>query len=457
MNNVAIQDVLNQLPADELAASLNAFIEPLIKGIPDDRLRRNVPPAILGILGSGSPVVSAMAQATAPEGGSVWAQSKRFYRLLDSDQFDHETFFAGLYAIGQRILEDEAPRRVVIAIDPVNFEKPYTQKLEGISTVLKSTPPDRNGDARLTPGYPAITATVVSTRVPVVTYADWFSYTTDDFFGEKEQILSAFLASQRALLTYKRRYVADSGLDDDGIFGWMVWLGEEIVVRVKHPERIVEVPKAGEDVWTPTSVEAVSRSVRFEASFRVAFSHAGKTRITTIELGWAPVRLRDTHQRLWLVVAREVNDKGHEIGRILLLTNVPIGSITDAQGVYEDWRLRSRIEHVYRVDQEQGVDVEDIRVQTLERMRRLFALVIVAVAFAFHLGERWPPKAVLWLRQLGGKLGRASDRDGVYVLLRGLAALIQTLATLAFLAQHPFPHDAFPSTGRTLVRSPTYG
>ena len=50
-----------------------------------------------------------------------------------------------------------------MALAPVNFEKPYTQKLEGVSTVYKKTPPNLQGEARLAQGYPAITATVVNT------------------------------------------------------------------------------------------------------------------------------------------------------------------------------------------------------------------------------------------------------------------------------------------------------
>ena len=49
---------------------------------------------------------------------------------------------------------------------------------------------------------------------------------------------------------------------------------------------------------------------------------------------------------------------------LVLLTNVPLHSVNEARCVYDDWRLRSRIEHGYRFDQEQGLDVEDMRVQT---------------------------------------------------------------------------------------------
>jgi hypothetical protein len=74
------------------------------------------------------------------------------------------------------------------------------------------------------------------------------------------------------------------------------------------------------------------------------------------------------------------------------LESLPILNETIAQEVYNDWRLRGRIEQGYRFDQEQGLDVEDVRVHSLERMRRIFALVLVAAQFVFYLMKRWPPK-----------------------------------------------------------------
>ena len=87
-----------------------------------------------------------------------------------------------------------------------------------------------------------------------------------------------------------------------------------------------------------------------------------------------------------------------------------------------------------------------MRVQTLARMRRLFALVVVAAQFVLHVMETWPPVAVTWLRLLGGKLELQIDRDGPYNLLRGLQAIWQTAATLTLLALEPFPHHVFGPT-----------
>jgi hypothetical protein len=85
------------------------------------------------------------------------------------------------------------------------------------------------------------------------------------------------------------------------------------------------------------------------------------------------------------------------------------------------------------------LDVEDLHVRTVERRRRLFAVVLLATQSAFVISVRWPPKAVLWIRQLGGKLNNSSDRNGPYWLLRGLAAVITTCMSLSFVYLLPFP------------------
>ncbi len=147
----------------------------------------------------------------------------------------------------------------------------------------------------------------------------------------------------------------------------------------------------------------------------MSYSHTGRTRLAQVGVGWL----------------------------LVLLTNVPLHTQAAARQVYNDWRLKGRIEHGYRFDQEQGLDVEDIRVQTLERMRKLFALVLIAAQFVYHLQQQWPPQAVHWLRQLGGKLEVKLDRDGPYILLLGLSALLHTVVTLTLLSVDPFPLDAF--------------
>ena len=75
-----------------------------------------------------------------------------------------------------------------------------------------------------------------------------------------------------------------------------------------------------------------------------------------------------------------------------------------------------------------------------------FALVLAAAQFVFFIARRWPPQAVLWLRKLGGKFGLKSDRDGPYILLRGLSAIWQSAAALSLLSILTFPHHLFQAT-----------
>jgi hypothetical protein len=232
----------------------------------------------------------------------------------------------------------------------------------------------------------------------------------------------------------------DAGGDDQKNFAF--WQPEEFIVVAKHMDRLVEVYNGRLHRWETEHLQDLVDCVLWKASYRVAFQHAGRTRLANLKLGWFRIRLPETHQTLWVLVAED-NLHPHPL---TLLTNIPLRTIAIAQQVYADWRLRSRIEHGYRFDQEQGLDVEDLRVRTVERMRRVFALVLAATQFVFSLMKHWPPRAVLWLRKLGGKLGLPSDRDGPYILLRGMSAVWQGAATLSLLLILPFPHHLFRAT-----------
>jgi len=167
---------------------LNDFLAPITDLLPEKRLRRVVPEAVRGILAQETPVIAAMAQSTPRQEMSCYAGAKRIYRFIWNKRFNHHQLFKGIYQIAQRTVAEENPDYLVVALDPVNFEKPYTKKLEGVSTVRKSTPPNLEGEARLTHGYPAMTATVVNTAVPAISYLNWFSYKTDDFLSQNREI-----------------------------------------------------------------------------------------------------------------------------------------------------------------------------------------------------------------------------------------------------------------------------
>jgi hypothetical protein len=440
MLNIPLTEIFAKMPVEELEQTLNDFLAPITELLPEERLRRVVPEAVRGILAQETPVIAAMAQSTPRQESNCWAGAKRIYRFIWNKRFNHHQLFKGVYQIAQRTVAEENPTYLVVALDPVNFEKPYTKKLAGVSTVRKSTPPTLEGEARLAHGYPAMTAAVVNTAVPAISYLNWFSYKTADFLSENREIQRSIRTTAWVFPGRKLRFVMDSGGDDQKNFAF--WQPNEFIVTAKHMDRLVEVYNSRLHRWETEHLQDLVNCVLWQVTYQVAFQHAGRTRLANLKMGWFLIRLPETHQQLWALVAE---DNLHS-NTLTLLTNIPIFSVPIAQEIYADWRLRGRIEHGYRFDQEQGLDVEDLRVHTLERMRRVFALVLVAAQFVFSLVKHWPPKAVLWLRKLGGKFGLKTDRDGPYILLRGLSAVWQSVATLSWLAIQPFPLHLFGVT-----------
>lgn len=441
MSILAGQSVLDNLPQAELSVALEQFLAPLQAKLPDKRLQKVASTGVQSLIAAQSPVITQMARLGDRRESSTHAASQRLYRFLDNQRLSANLIFEGLYQIGQQAVAREHPDYLVIAVDPVNFEKPYTKKLEGVSTVHKATPPDLAGQARLTKGYPAITASVVNTKVPVTTYANWFSYQLD-FISQNWEIEQALRNSQRLFPGQRLRFGADSGFDDQKIFEWFKASKAEFVIRVSHLERKIEVYNPRLARWESERLADLVKTLPWQAYWLVEFKHAGITRLAKLGVGWFKIRLPGREQALWVLVAEEV--AGQAEGRqLVLITNVALPNAKVAQQVYEDWRLRSRIEHGYRFDQEQGLDVENIQVRSLEKMRRLFGLVLAAAQFVFYLLDSWPAKAVKWIRELGGKLGLKTDREGPYIFLQGLVALYQTFLTVSFALIEPFPKAAF--------------
>ena len=437
MKNIPLFEIFAKLPVEEMDETLNEFLAPVTELLPEKRLRRVVSQAVRGILAQETPVIAAMAQSISRQEMDCWAAAKRLYRFIANQRFNHHQLDKGLYRVGQGTVREEHPDYLVVALDPVNFEKPYTKKLEGVSTVYKSTPPNLQGEARLAHGYPAMTATGVNTRLPAISYASWFSYQTADFLSQNREIQRSIRTTRWVFPGQKLRFVMDSGGDDQKLFAFLQ--PNEFIITATHLERLVEVYNPRLKRWETEHLGDLVDCVLWQVTCQAIFQHAGRSRLAKIKLGWFKIRLPDTHQKLWVLVATDDLEKR----TLTLLTNIPIRTQRMAQEIYNDWRLRGRIEHGYRFDQEQGLDVEDVRVHTLERMRRIFALVLLAPQFVFYLNQHWPPQAVLWLRKLGGKLGLSIDRDGPYILLRGLSAVYQTVATLSWTAIQPFPHHLF--------------
>lgn len=214
-----IQNPLHdKLPISQLQDSLRTFAEPVTADLPDVRLHAVTHLMVQGLVTAESPIVAQIARGTAHFDASIRPTSKRFYRFLSNDRFSHRTLRKDLYQLAQQVVADQAPAYLVIAVDPVNFEKPYTYHLEGVSQVHTSTPPTLTGEKRITRGYLAINATIVNLQQPATTYANWFSYETSDFLSANREVERAFRIMRTLFPRTNLRLVGDAGLDDRKVF-----------------------------------------------------------------------------------------------------------------------------------------------------------------------------------------------------------------------------------------------
>ena len=436
MCKVAGMTSVGNMPYVELIHAQRQFLSSLFTRLPDKRLCKVALMAIQGILASQSPLVSRIVKGLVREQRCQRPMMRRIYRFLWNKRFDYQVLLGALYEITRWIVERYALNDLLIAIDPVNFEKPYAEKIEAVSTVMKSTPPGQGGEKRLTSGYPAITAAIVNLPEPGITYANWFSYRGDDFVSENAEIYKALVTTRHLFPHRHLSFLGDAGLDDRKIFRWIMQLEADFIIRASHRERLVEIYNDRLDRWETEPLGALADTVLTRCHWQISFTHAHQVRRDEIDIGWFPLRLPDQpEQDLWALVADDTTlDR-----QLILITSVPIRDEQSARTIYNQWRSRSQIEHTYRFDQERGLDIEDMQVHTLERMRRLFVLVLMATLFLYYIANAWPAPAVRWLLDLGGKLHLKLDADGPYILLAGIGAVFLTTATLAFAARTPFP------------------
>jgi len=335
MPTITQSEALANLPISELNQSVHEFLQPLTELLPDVRLGAVAELMVRGLVTSQSPLVTQIARGASHSDETIWPTCQRAYRFLWNERFTSRTLLKGLYRVAYQSVCAQQPKYLVIALDPVNFEKPYTTALEGVSHVMKDTPPCLKHPKRITRGYPAITATIVNLAQPATTYAHWFSYQSQEFVSPNREIEKALRVTRTLFSGQKLRFVGDAGLDDQKIFAQVARVGGEFIIRACH-ELTVEVYNARLKRWERENLFDLVATIAFEFEQQVVFTHARKMRRVRTGFGGLQIRLLDTHQILWVLVAHNFDDDHN----LILLTNVPLNNsrYADLSKTGVDWR-----------------------------------------------------------------------------------------------------------------------
>ncbi len=435
MKNKAKGMEVFQEVSERLLTDLQVYLEPYGAVVGDARFRKGLNELVAGMLGAGSPQMTKAASSAPGQVKASFSLAKRFYRLMGSENYSHEDWLKALQADARAVVEQANPEQVIVALDMVNFEQPYAEHVEGISTVHKATPPGPDGKARLTSGFPTVMCEIVNVTQPTIPYAHFFSYTTPDFLSQNREVQRAIREVVAVLNGYSVCFVTDSEWDDQAMFAYLAAQEETtFIIRAKYNRRL-QVYNERLDRWENDYLWDLRDSMAGQVCRKTFFRHAGQTRVGRSTLDWIQARFAPDAPTYWAVII----DTDLFNTPLVLWTNRAVSDAEQALTVYANWQRRPTIEHLHRFIQEDGLLVEDMQLEPLESKRRLFLLILATALFVLRLPDLWEPSLITWVRQLASAImGTAMDREGFYLLLYGLTAVLTTLATLhAAAVRHP--------------------
>jgi hypothetical protein len=234
------------------------------------------------------------------------------------------------------------------------------------------------------------------------------------------EVLRAILTTRLVLHGYIVRFIGDKGFDDDETISWMARHGNQFLVRAYH-HRTIEVWDASANAWRRSSLQEYADTLPLQTHFTATFTHARKTRTAIVRLGYGRIRFPKPYNLpCWLIVAHaSLFNKP-----LWLLTNAPIERLDDALALWWQYRERPHIEDLFRLLQERGLDMEDMRLRKQERLEKLMAVVWLAAYILWRLRLTLPQPMQTWLRRLGGTLGQSQGGPGLYLFLYGLGVLL---------------------------------
>jgi hypothetical protein len=364
---------------------------------------------------------------------------------------DAEQLTARLRERGLEQLRDEA--EVWAIVDPSDLRKPHAREMPALMRVRKT-----GGEKGTVPGYRTLNVLGVGREGRRgILYHRLFSSEEDAFESESTEIRTALETVGAALGGKAVTYLLDSQFDDVAVWSTIWQQDQHLVCRLKHPERLVEVPDDGGG-WQPGTIAAAQGQARELARVRTellvrkrgqrylkrqpctAIIAACRVRVSypTDVRGrrTSPKRVKDA----WLVVVR-IEDVDWEPW--LLLTDWPVTDQAGALRAFRMYRQRWAVEDCFKFTKD-VLGWEGVQLLDLAAIRTLVALGWVAAGFLYELGVtlEWPE--VQLLGRLGGWTPRPDRPPGKTLLTRGLQRLLDHLATDAILRDEIARRGALP-------------
>lgn len=433
-----------------------AMFQPLIG---DARTGTTLTAIVQGVLAAGTTVCSQIAaHAPALAGPAGEQRVRRFVKgtaTTRSPNLDPEHLLERLREHTLARLQAAAPAEVWVICDGSELRKPYARTLPHLQKVPAL-------DGRLVPGYQTLTVLAVTPGYRGILYQHLFSSHEPGFRSASWEVQQALTTVQTALAqalpTSRITWIMDRGFDDVAVWRTLWQAGAHVVCRLYQRDRLLE--RRTPPGWVPGNVasalEHARPLARVETTLEVRLrgQRAAKRQPVTVELRACPARLsyeptarhevptgQVVQRAVWVVEVR-IADCDWEPW--VLLTDWPVRTGVAALRVFQMYRQRWSIEDAFKFTKE-CVDWEAVQVLDLRGIRMLVALAWVAAGFLYEMGVSLEWEEVRLLGRLGGWEERAERPPGRITLARGLARVLDLLATEAILAEYMADHGGLPA------------
>lgn len=350
--------------------------------------------------------------------------AKGCYRFLRNCRFSWDSLLSPLYRKSKRLFAGE--KKVLGIIDLSSIEKPYSRKMEGICRVKK-----REGKGTVN-GYMNVSILLSWAKKVGLGYFKIFSHQCELMSQNKEIELAISEASNLLPEDTAAIWVWDRGFDDKKNYRQVLGLKDEFVGRVYH-DRLITVEGKKSKLLTEGGALPLSM-YKFKARLKIY----GKVRRVIIGSSWMDFNFEG--RRLWLLRAVILWIEGIDVNEIkdrewYLVTNIEIKHQNTAKRIWGYYKKRWEIEEFFRFLKE-GLKIEKFQVMSLEEIRRIVGIAVIAGMFIYKLHEKVKIEPIKTLLYFGGWTGY--DKPGKIVLKRGLSIFLSYLYIDSFLKANEF-------------------
>ena len=437
-----------------------AYLKPFAGLIGDRRTWRALRETVKGIIASGS-VIGERIAAASEELSRSKNGAQRVLRMAKGkstkrSELDAEELTARLRQVGVAQLQESKAEEVWLIADGSNLCKPYAQEMPYLMQVH-----DKN--KKLVPGYRTLTVLAVTPQQRGIFYQKVLSSEEPDFVSEPAEVQTMLETVHEALVEGQVEtevtWLLDSGFDDVAVWRTIWEQHEHMVCRVCQRTRLVEwQTEAGE--WSRGTLEEAAKRLKTLAMARTkmevplgkqahpkqqevdveisacSFQLAYHSEVRRVSQGPDQILRKD----LWLVQVRVLNCPWEPWW---LITDWPVESEAEAMRLFCMYRQRWGIEESFKFTKT-CLAWDEVQVLDWKAIKTLVALAWVAAGFLYEMGVTFSWEEVQLLAKLGGFVPHKDRFPGKIILLRGLARLLEMLATQAILSRYVSEHGALP-------------